>query len=37
VRGAERTTLEGESKDDVDRRKRRRVRGREGDIYIALS
>jgi hypothetical protein len=30
-------TLKGESKDDVDRRKRRRVKGRERDIYITLS
>jgi hypothetical protein len=29
--------LEKESKDDIDKRKRRRVKSKERDIYITLS
>jgi hypothetical protein len=37
MRGVEWMTLEEESRDDVDKRKRRRVKGKEGDIYITSS
>jgi hypothetical protein len=37
MQGIEWMMLEGKSRDDINRRKRRRVKGKEGDIYIALS